>query len=101
MCDVLKTPAVLTSRTSRRETGVDFFRSRYRRPTVLRRIHNRMMSLRIACPDMYLDHLRPSMHSPRHRERAGVGAQPANGRLPHLLGGCVEQQVGIDVAQEP
>ncbi len=39
-----------------RETGVDFFR--YRRPTVLRRIHNRMMSLRIACPDAYLARLR-------------------------------------------
>lgn len=45
--------------------------------------------------------LRPSMHSTRRRERAGVGAEPANGLLPHLLGGCVEQQVGIDVAQEP
>jgi len=45
-----------------RETGVDFLR--YRRTTVLRRIQNRMLSLRVGSSSEYLDRLRSDPAEP-------------------------------------
>src|SRR5215467_3968572 len=41
------------------------------------------------------------MNSARHLERRGISAEAANRGFPHVLGGCGEDQVGADIAQQP
>src|SRR5262245_3162277 len=42
-----------------------------------------------------------SVHSPRYVKRAWIRAEEANRALPHLVRWCVEEQIAIDVAQQP
>jgi hypothetical protein len=41
------------------------------------------------------------MHPPRRLQRRGIRAETANGRFPHALRRGVEDQIAIDVAQQP
>ena len=54
-----------------------------------------------------IDSLRPlvssprSVHAARHLQRRRIRAEPADRRFPHAVGGRVEDQIAIDVADQP